>query len=278
MGKANYPTTYMKIFLTLITLALTTFGCVNKQVPKDEKSRVAARKEETDKTFKHVADFPTIKDSAKFIANLKYFAGIKMEESPSLQGTEKISVYKKIRMYGSNNEYFFIEYDYGSGCGAAYPWKYQLLLTTDGKHVGTLAAKRFEFIKIFNNEAPFLLTLTATSKGNGGHELYKISENILENVLESDADFLVRTYDSHEDDAVYEPNELTLTVKDCNNDGFNDISFKGKVVFIEGQTKEGYWVDHPFKKNPVAFIFLYNKQTGHFRLKGNYGSNSILGD
>jgi hypothetical protein len=246
----------------------------------------------TDTIFRQVADFPTIKDTTQFITDLRQIFKLEVDESPSQKANEKITTYKKVKIYGSDNDYIFIEYDYSDGCGAAFPWKYQLILTTNGKLVKTLSGQRCEFIEIFKNENPFLLTVIGTSKGNGGHELYKISADTLENVYEGYFGFGVRTYDAHEDSKIYEPNELTLKVKDFNNDGYNDFSFNGKIVLIQGQTKNGDWfdsetingktitysVDYPFKKTPVEFIFIYDKQTGHFKAKENYTEKYGLDD
>lgn len=248
--------------------------------------------EKADTIFRQVADFPTINDTVKFIADLRQIFGLEVDESPFQKENEKITTYEKVKIYGSDKDYIFIEYDYKDGCGAAFPWKFQLLLTTDGKLVKTLYGKRFEFIEIFKNENPFLLTFTGTSKGNGGHEIYKISADTLENVYEGYFDYDVRTYDAHGDNKVYEPYELTLKVKDFNNDGYNDISFYGKIVLIQGQTKNGEWfdsetingktitysADNPFKKIPVEFVFLYDKQTGHFKAKENYTEKYGLDD
>ena len=274
-------------------MTLATFGCSNKQTPKDEKSTVTETQQIVDTIFTQVADFPTIKDTTKFIADLRQAFELAVDESPYQKANEKITTFKKVKIYGSDKDYFFIEYDYRKGCGAAFPWKYQLLLNTDGKLVGTLSSLRFEFIKIFKNENPFLLTVSATSKGNGGHELYKISADTLEDVYECDLDYFVRTYDAHEDNSINEPNELTLKINDFNYDGFNDISFNGKIVLIQGQTKHnGDWFDsekikgetitysinNPFKKIPVKFVFLYDKQTGHFKARENYAKKYGLND
>lgn len=274
----------MKTLLTLTILTLTTLGCANKQTPKDEKLSVTETQEFTDTIFRQVSDFPTIKDTTKFITELRQIFGLEVDESSFQKANEKITTYKKVKIYGSDNDYFFIEYDYGDGSGSAFPWKYQILLTTDGKLVKTLSGQRFEFVEIFKNENPFLLTVIGTSKGNGGHEFYKFSADTLENVYEGYFDYAVRTYDAHEDNRIYEPNELTLKIKDFNNDGFNDIAFVGKIVLIQGQTKNGDWfdsetvngktitysIDNPFKKISVEFVFLYDKQTGHFKAKENY--------
>jgi hypothetical protein len=281
----------MKTLLTLTILTLTTFGCSNKQTPKDEKLTVTET-QVAETIFRQVANFPTIKDTTKFISDLRQIFKLEVDESPIQKANEKITTFKKVKIYGSNNDYFFIEYDYKVGCGAAFPYKYQLLLTTNGKLVKTLSGQRFEFVTIFPNQNPFLLTVTATSKGNGGHEIYKISADTLENVYEGYFDYGVRTYDAHEDSKIYEPNELTLKVKDFNKDGFNDISFNGKIVLIQGQTKNGDWfdtetingkevtysIDNPFKKIPVEFIFLCDKQTGHFKAKENYAEKYGLED
>ena len=267
----------MKTLLPILTtLTLTIFSCANKQTLKDEKLTVT--------TFRQIDDFPTIKDTSKFIVDLRQVFGLEVDENPSQKPNGKISTYRKVKIYGSDSDYFFIEYDYRDGSGASFPWKYQLLLTLDGKLIKTLSGQRFDFVEIFENENPFLLTVIGTSKGNGGHELYKISGDTLENVYEGYFDYKLRTFDAHEDNRIYEPNELTLKIKDFNNDGFNDISFNGKIVLIRGQTKNGDWfdsetkngkevtysIDNPFKKIPVEFIFLYDQQTGHFKAKENY--------
>ena len=283
---------YMKTFLTLTILTLTTFSCANKQTSKDEKLPVAENQENTDKLFKQVADFPTIRDTTKFIADLRQTFELEVDESLAQKTNEKITTYQKVKIYGSDNDYFFIEYDYKYGCMASYPWKYQLLLKTDGSLVKLLSGQRFDFVTIFPNQNPFLLTVTATAKGNGGHEIYKISADTLENVYEGYYNYDIRTYDAHEDNRIYAPNELILKVKDFNNDGFNDISFNGKILLIQGQTESGFWfdneiingktvtysVDNPFKKIPIEFIFLYDKQTGHFKAKENYTEKYGLND
>jgi hypothetical protein len=281
----------MKTLLTLIILTLTTFGCSNEQTLKDEKLTLPET-QVTNTIFKQVADFPFIEDTTKFIADLRQIFKLEVDEKPVQKANEKITTFKKVKIYGSDNEYFFIEYDCKAGSGKAFPFKYQLLLTTNGKPVKALSRQRYQFVEIFKNENPFLMTVVGTSKGNGGHELYKISGDTLENAYEGYYNYAVQTYDAHEDNKIYEPKELTLNVKDFNHDGFNDISFNGKIVLIQGQTKNGDWfdtetlngkevhysIDNPFKKISVEFIFLYDKQNGHFKAKENYNEKYGLDD
>lgn len=287
----------MKRLITLIIFIVTLFGCSEEQKQLKENTdpiskqntetltTVGNTQEKKDSILSQVSDFPIIKDTAEFITDLRQIFDLEVDEGSYQKANDKITTYKKVKIYGSEKDYVFIEYDYGNGCGAAFPWKYQLLLTTEGKPVKSLSGQRFEFLDIFKNQHPFLLTVVGTSKGNGGHELFRISGDTLENVYEGYYKYDVRTYDAHHDSKIYEPSELKLEVNDFNNDGINDLAFVGKIVFIQGQTKDGdyydretingktvvtYSVDNPFKKIPVEFIFLYDKETNHFKAKEDY--------
>ncbi len=236
----------------------------------------------SDKVFTQATDCPVIKDTAAFITELREVFNLKLEDSNSEK--DEITAFLKVQFYGSKHDYIFIEYDYKTGPDAAWPWKYQVILTSEGKMVHLASAIRYDFIEIFKNENPFLLTVSSTSKGNGGHEIYRISNDTLENLLEFNLDSSPRTYDAHEDNSINEPVELKPVIKDYNADGLNDISFNGKVVLIQGLTENGDWydgetingksnlysIDNPFKKIPVELIFLYDKQTRRFRVKENY--------
>lgn len=282
----------MKKILLSALLPLLIFNCTRRQEAKKEEiiqiQHTEKDKEDVKPTaptpFEYLADYPAIKDSSKFIQNLRQAFDLHIHESPSQQESEKITVFRKVKINGSDEDYYFIEYDWKTGSTSQYPWKYQLLLTKNGKLVKTLAAERYEFVSIFPKENPFLLATIVTGHGNGGHELYKVSTDSLENVYEGYYDFNLRTYDAHEDNKVYEPYELQLKIKDYNNDRVNDIAFKGKSVLVRGRTPDGDWydfttingkqvnysADHPFQKIPVEYIFLYDKKSGHFKAKENY--------
>ncbi len=274
----------MKRLLTGIILTLAALSCAEKKTSQNEELNEPETEQKTEKIFKPVADFPVIKDSAQFIAELRQTFDLRVYEMPIQEKVNKITAFKKVKIYGSEKDFILIEYDWGTGAIVDYPWVYQFILTTDGKLVKSLSKQRYEFVTVFPNQLPFLLTVTATARGNGGHQLFKVSADTLENVYEGYYDYDVKTYDAQEDSRVYEPNELRLKIKDFNKDGFNDISFNGKLVFIERFTKDGRWyeteiingkvvhysVDHPFRKIPVEFIFLYDKQTGHFKAKEDY--------
>lgn len=261
----------MRTLITLIFFILTAWGCSNEQASKDYKSTI---QENTSKVFGQVVDFPIIEDTAQFITDLRNAFDLEADEGRVPGENEQITTYKKVKIYGSDKDYIFIEYDYGSGSMATYPWKYQLLLTTSGSLIKSLSGLRFEFVTIFPNQNPFLLTLIATAKGNGGHKIYKISADTLQNVYEGYFGHNVQTYDAHQDISVFEPNELNIEYKDVNKDGFNDIVFTGYKLMLGKYTKDSLWYDHengvtfsvenPADKIPVRYIFLYDKKTQHF--------------
>ncbi|MCD7973077.1 MAG: hypothetical protein LUG18_10515 [Candidatus Azobacteroides sp.] len=238
---------------------------------------------EAEKVFPHLKTFPVISDTATFVRDL---LRISCEDSDSSLFIKKgeISVYQKIKVYGSDHRFFMIEYDYKSGSEMVYPWKSQFILSEEGHLIQKTNALRFGFIDIFPNENPFLFLLFSTSKGNGWHEICKITANGLENVYEGCDKEVIQTYDAHQDHAIYEPYELMVEIKDFNKDGYNDIAFRGEMIFLWGQSENGGWynselingewieysVNNPFKKLPVEMIFLYEPSSGHFKAKENY--------
>lgn len=86
-------------------------GCTNKQTPKDEKSTVIETEQKTEKVFKQAADFPTIKDTTQFISDLRQTFDLEVHESPVQKENEKITAFKKVKLYGSDKDFIFIEYD-----------------------------------------------------------------------------------------------------------------------------------------------------------------------
>lgn len=288
---------FMKNLSFILILLAFAFGCSDNKALKETASKESTTgdsviienvKEEypvmKEKIFNHFSSYPVIKDSTQFIADLIRVFDLRVEEGPVQQELDAITAYKKIKLYGSDKEFYFIEYDYAVGSMASYPWKFQLVLTADGKPVKTLAADRFEFVSVFPKQHPLLLTVIRTAKGNGGHELYKIAADSLENVYEGYYDYAIKTYDKHEDTDVFEPNELKLQFKDDNKDGFKDMIFTGKRLMLGRYTKDSSWYDvevvngreipytvsNPGSVIPIKYVFLYDKRSGHFKAKEKY--------
>lgn len=270
----------MKSLFNFLILTLTIYGCGNKQALKGEKFTMVDTQNVTENVFKQVVGFPTIIDTSQFINELRETFNLKVHLSPGQKENEKITVFKKIKLYGSDKDFIFIEYDWHLGSMADFPWKYQLILTTDGKLIKSLTGQSFDFVTIFPNQNPFLKIVIGIAKGNGGHEIYRISADTLKNVYEGYFNYDLTTYDSHEDLSVFEPNELQIQFKDENGDGINDIIFSGQKLMLGKYNKNGFWYDlengipftihNPADRISIKYIFLYDQQTGHFKAKENY--------
>lgn len=234
--------------------------------------------------FSMISTFPKIADTTEFIKEMIDFFKIEVDyrENEELKG--RINEYKKIRINGTENNFIILEYEYDGGAMVTFPWRYQILMSEDGKAIETFSGLRCEQIEIMPNEKPFLLILKVTSRGNGGHEIYKVVEGKLENIYEGYYDYDLRTYDKHQDLAVYEPEELKIKINDDNGDGLNDLTFEGELIYLMAKSPKGFWYDvdeingktieysieNPWKKSSIQFVFLYDKKTGHFIAKENY--------
>jgi hypothetical protein len=134
----------MKISRALSILIFSVLSCSDKLKPQDEISIAKKSENNEDKVFTHASYFPIIKDTSVFIADLRKTFSLEVEDPYSKK--QEITTFQKVKIYSSSQDYIFIEYDYKSGSNAAFPWKYQLLLTTEGKLVNKASALRFEFI------------------------------------------------------------------------------------------------------------------------------------
>ena len=195
------------------------------------------------------------KDSLILINSIKSATSFKQDTA--YKKYEKITAFKRININGTNAKIVFIEFEYGNTSGASWPGKFQTLFTENGKLIGSVFAESYKFVTINKNEKPYLFTLETTQHGNGGHGLYKLLGDTLENAYDGFSDYYLRTYDANEDHSINEPFELEFGIKDFNNDGINDISFSGSIINYN-------------KKTPVNFQFIFNKETGHFIEKEDY--------
>ncbi len=230
--------------------------------------------------FGWIKKYPVIDDTIVFIKALKenchLFSGPVEKES--------INYIKKTRLYGSNKEFYLVEYDYHDGANCSYPWKNQLLFDNQGRLVKVLNDIRVDIVKIFPADNPFLISVSSTAHGNGWHTISCISSDTLKNVFDGFSGNRPQTYDNCEDNTVNEPNEFQYKITDANHDGYNDVVFYGKIVLIQGRTKNGDWYDgetingktvdysvaNPFKKIPAVFTFLFDSAKRYFIQQEDY--------
>jgi hypothetical protein len=253
----------------------------NSTAPAD--SLAAKSNNSTPGIIKHYKDFkeillcPVIKDTADFIVQLRA-----VSNSGLLY--VKLKKYYKAKFYGSKKNYVIVETD----CDFNNVKHQVYIFTESGKFLKMLESYRYEFIKIFPQQNPVLMNLEVTSQGNGGHEFFRMENDTLKSMNEklSGDDYMLSTFDRHEDYSIYEPAELKLAVKDDNHDGYNDIIFKGTIVLIEGRLPDGEWyegtadidgkqfgpysIEHPFKKARIKFVYLFNPKTLCFEHKEDY--------
>jgi hypothetical protein len=255
----------MKTFLSLLILTLIFGNYAKGQNIQKQRKKITATKtkKQIGPVFKHIADYPKIKDSIQFISDLRETFKLYVSGTAEQKEKEKITTYKKVKIYGSKKEFILIEYDYVDGYSADYPWKYLIILSKEGKLIEYIPEQSFELVKIFPNKNPFLMTVFSSAQGNGGHEFYKISENTLKHVYKGFYDGGIKTYSSNNNYPNYQPHKLNIKITDENKDGFNDIIFMGELIIPA-------MGDEDEKKFLVEFIFLYNKKTGYFDAKENY--------
>jgi hypothetical protein len=274
----------MKIVIKIL-IPLLILGCFND---KDSiKEDLTTKKEIT--IAELIQKFPTISDSSEFIRTL--VADCKLEIDCVQNLKEDITRFEKINIYGCNKDIIFVEYDFHDGCGAAFPYKHQILFDSNGNIIAKLNEMKVQLTKVFENEYPLLFTVNSTSKGNGWHQLLKFNNDTLKNIFEGTNSYHTRTYDKHHDAMINEPYELNSEFKDVNNDGYKDLIFKGKIILIRGLTPDGIWYDHTtingkevsyskensFKEIPVEYIFYYNLKTGHFEESEDYAKKYFSG-
>lgn len=239
--------------------------------------------------FELVKKYPEIQDTSIFIEELKKNCHLFSRKTK----VEKINYFKKTKIYGSNKNYIIIEYDFNDGNGSmsACPWKNQIIFDKNGKLLKILDCDRIDICKIFPNNNPFLIGLSSTAKGNGGHYIYQIQYDTLATFFIGFLGNRPQTYDAHEDNTLNEPTEFPYKISDKNKDGYNDITFSGNIVMIVDMngsgsyiSKEGkeikYSFETPYKKIPVIFNFLYNPRTKHFEEEKDYSEKFkyIFGD
>ena len=137
-----------------------------------------------------------------------------------------------------------------------------------------LSAIIIERVKIIPNENPYLFALSSTPHGNGGHSIFRVNRDTIEEVYDGFLGYRPQTYNTGYDTEENIPNELYHKFVDDNKDGFNDIVFFGKVRYSK--------IDLGTQDNiaKVKFVFLYEKANGHFTEKEDYSEKYkfIYGD
>lgn len=214
--------------------------------------------------------YPKVPDTSEFIKSL--------EENCHLYSNERnikhLDKFKRIKLNGSTENFYYVEYSYPISSNAEFPGRYQIVFDSKGKFLKAISAVRVDIVKILRAENPYLFALLSTAHGNGGHEIFRINKDTIEQVYDGFLGYRPQTYSTGYGNEVNIPNELYHKFSDENNDGLNDVSFFGKVRY----SKIDLGTDD--KIAPVKFVFLYNKANGHFIEREDYSEKYkfIYGD
>ncbi len=270
---------YILIFLSLLTISCNR----NLQDKKDtqyvdtvnisdtnSKANNLNSKEKTDTvenleyqtvSFDIKKYYSSVTDTTNFIKSLIVNCHLYTNERNDKRVLER---FKKIKLSGSNKDFYFIEYSYPISSNAEFPGRCQIVFDDKGKLLKVMSAVRVDIVKIIPSKNNYLFALLSTPHGNGGHEVYKITQDTLDQVYDGFLGYRPQTYSTGYGNEINIPYELHHKFFDENNDGFNDLVFFGKVRY----SKIDLGVQD--KIALVKFIFFYNKANGHFTEKEDY--------
>lgn len=214
-----------------------------------------------------IKDYPVIPDTTELIRTIinSYNLEVDCMAVKKVFNADFLTRYTKIEIAGSPEPIILLEYDYGDGCGAAFPYKFQLYFRLTGELIDITQFVEFELLKVFPKEKSYIKGLLATYKGNGGYGLYKIVNGKMMNLIEPKKGYYSRTYDAHADEDINEPYGLKMTIRDTNEDEVVDLVFSGKKHYWLFDTEESgkYTMD-------IEYIYLFDSKTGKFKEKENY--------
>lgn len=214
--------------------------------------------------------YPTVSDTINFIKALEQNCHLSSND----RNFKTLDKFQKIKLNGSTKKFYYIEYSFPISSNAEFPGKYQIILNTKGDLLKVLSAVRVDLEEIQPSENPYLFALFSTAHGNGGHSVFRINSDTIQQVYDGFLGYRPQTYSTGYGNEINIPNELRHKFSDENNDRLNDIIFFGKVRYskIDLGTED--------KIATVKFVFLYDKSNGHFTEKEDYSEKYkfIYGD
>ncbi len=238
--------------------------------------------------FDFVKTYPFIHDSTNFINCLKTVYGLPSADPTYKEAKETISRFDRIKLEGCQEYVYIVEYSCKIGPMIWYPFKDQLVFNQKGRLLGTFHCVRYDTLRLFKDQNPYLLTVISTPHGNGWHVVYRCNgDSLIESF--STENRKISTFGGFESKGIYEPRELTIKIIDENNDSFNDIEFSGKIKFTQALNNEGFWYDcanfeknekgdfmhcydedNPWKVVPVRYVFIYDQKQKRYFPKEDY--------
>ncbi|MCP4442557.1 MAG: hypothetical protein GY810_26925 [Aureispira sp.] len=215
------------------------------------------------KVFVPVLDTSWRQDSADFIRKLDKSYGL-LEPNKGV-----ISNFYQQVLFGYGDTVYVIEYTIplDSIC-EHYPYQQQFIFNRDGQLLHKDQAMSVKFVQIWEDQAPVFMVLNSSCEGEGKHHFYKYENGRLIdifNVFEG-GDNTPNTYLNLVDSAYFDPFELVFEAIDIDQDGYNDIVFRGKKVVLRDNKGKQYPTWRPFQKELLEYKFIYKPAKGLFFL------------
>lgn len=216
-----------------------------------------------EKVFAAILDTAWYQDSARFLQKLDNAYGL-------LNTKGKISKFERALLFGYTDTIYSVEYSIpiDSICENK-PHQQQFLFNRDGQLLHQDQATSAQFIEIWEDQAPVLMTLNISCEGKGKHHFYKYENGRLIdifNVFLGDEQ-TPYTYLNIADSVCFDPLELKLIIKDLNNDDYNDLLFSGKKIVLKDETGRKYPTWKPYQKELIVYKFIYKPAKGLFFLE-----------
>ena len=124
--------------------------------------------------------YPKVSDTFNFIKALEENCHLYSNE----RNSKSLDKFKKIKLNGSTKDFYYIEYSYPISSNSEFPGRYQIVLDNKGKFLKAISAVRLDIVKILPTENPYLFAFLSTAHGNGGHDIFRINEDTVEQVFD----------------------------------------------------------------------------------------------
>lgn len=218
---------------------------------KDEEERLKARRNLV---------FKTILDSASRANKTTLVSKLKETYRPTLPHAMELTICKNTYMYGYSDSLWIVELKaLDDNLCHPYGLRRQFIFDAAGHLIYEDSATQVEFVKIWKEKSPLLMTLNSDCKGRGQHHFYKYESGQLIDIFNVLLETTPLTYDEQKSDdyAIFQPAVLTLSVVDKNGDGRNDLVFSGQRLLLKGPDNKQYTESAPYKREKVEYVFLY---------------------
>lgn len=267
-------------FLLILLIALFFQNCSSSYTEESqdnliEKIKVVSNSEnnifednfEEDKAI-YDKVFPWIKDSTYYknpnllIQKLGEYYDQNTQQS-------SISSYQQQRLYGLQDSIWFLNCKSAAkDSSCAYPSSStQYLFDKEGKLLYKNTAIFTQFIPIMPDSLALYMSVEQDCEGNGNHHLYRYQHGELIDIFNTLMNDSPKTVDANPEGGMFQNNFLSWIVSDLDEDGYNDVTLKGKWLVLENEAGNKRLPSNPFQMDNIEYKFLYKPTKEYFLLE-----------